>query len=925
MTFAMPSIAQQRFWAMHQTRLHAGSLATPLVVELRGPLDRKSLERAVHALVIRHEMLRVLFESSNGLPRRCGPECVRVELELADGANRSRDAVEAWVRDTISRPLRLDRAPILRAALLQLRDDEHLLVLVSHRAVVDARSMRLLFDDLTTNYAAFVCGERPIFAEPAISESRPGDEAMHDLGPRLTELLGANYAVAPPADFPLPSDDAARRCRSFPLNRDQLMGLADLFIEDGPVQVVLMAAYAQVLARFSGDYDLTLARPHRRQGSVGPFESSAVLRVNMTDNPPFRQLVRRLQTSTARPHVPVEALLVELRPLDTLEDGPIARAAFDFADAHPSPVERAGLCMTVRDIAQSCAEYPFVLRLRPRGTGHVVDLDYRAHSFSAQLIDSFLDAYRALLVRIAEYPDGRVQDVPLLPLRHTFPSVTPAARKYPSVCELVDRAIAAAPNAPALVKGERSWSYGDLARLAGETAEKLRSLGHRPGETVAICPTARGFELYAALLGAWQAGGIIMMVNSALPPAQRTSMLERARARTLLIAGDELPSWWSAVPTANVVVLAPDRGWSILREKRSPALPLSQEPAAYVFFTSGTTGTPKALLGRHDSLSHFVLWQRDEFAVERGDQCAQLTSLFTDAVLRDIFTPLISGACLHVPPGRALYSDEPAMLGWLGRSRVTFAHTMPSLSSLWLGRRADDVHATLNDLRLLFFSGEPLTGALVERWHAMAPHAELVNLYGTSECTMIQAFHRVQRNARELLQPAGKGIPDADIFALTPSGTPCGPGEVGQVHIRTPYATLDYAGRIFRTEDRARVRRDGSLEVFGRAEGRARIRGIDVDLEQVSALLARQAGVRTSAVMRLADGAGDAHLVAFVVLDAPTSAHELRCQLSKLLPAAAVPSHVVFLHQLPVTAVGKLDRHQLKKENSHVLSNPTPS
>jgi non-ribosomal peptide synthetase component F len=617
---------------------------------------------------------------------------------------------------------------------------------------------------------------------------------------------------------------------------------------------VLLAGFACVVARFSGDYAVTVVSGH------------VAVSVDLTDNPAFGEVRQRLTGTAVRP--------VDVTP-------------------------------------------PLSVRITP---GRVVEVRFRADWFGAELVERFVSAFRVLLDRVAADPDVRVQDVPL----HAEPRVLREAarpqpvRRYPRVPELVARTVAADPAATAVVKGDRRWTYRALDALSAEVAETLRAAGHRPGETVAVCPAERCFELYAAMLGIWRADGVLAMIEADRP----TATPDQARARTSLVIGTEPPAWWPE--TANVLLLTPDDGISVLRTGCGPGVTFGEDSAGYLFSTSGTTGAPKALLGRHDSLSHFLLWQRDEFGIGPGDHCAQLTSLVTDGVLRDIFTPLISGATLHVPTGPGVRTDDPAIFGWLARSGVTVAHTMPTLSEHWLRGARDP----LDRLRLLFFSGEPLTGALTERWHALAPRAELVNFYGTSECTMIQAFHRVRRNRAELVQPAGTAMPGAQALVLTPSGALCGPGEVGRVHIRTPYAALGYLGaerslftrnpfrpddpedRVFRTEDRARVRPDGAIEVLGREEDGAAVGGARVEPARVNALLAREPGVRACAVLR---ATGTLGLVAFVVPSDPTvRLDDIHRALRGNLPPGAVPAHLVPVPSLPVTAVGKLDRDHLR-------------
>ena len=379
-----PSVAQQRYWLIEHTR-SGPDLLTPLVVDLTGPLDRLALRSAVDALVARHRMLRVRFTSEHGLPRQVVDDNPVVEWESAE----------------TERPPRLDRAPVLRVTLLRIAPERHVLTLVSHRTVVDSWSMRALFAELVTGYSAFAQGKDPVFAKLPVAISGDFSRGSEQ------KLVGADFGVTPLRDHPVGNEGRGKR--SFPVVSATLTGIAARFVEDAPVRVVLMAAFAVLLARFSGEYDLTVAHPvvDRRRLAVGPFENIAVSRAGMAHNPPFRQLVRRLHAEHSQ--APVETLLSRLRPQDYLDRGPLAGAAFDFTDAHPAPVDAAGLRLAVREIAERCAEYPIVLRIRPS----TVEIEYRADWFDAEMIELFLKAYRVLLGRIADDPDVRVQDVVL--------------------------------------------------------------------------------------------------------------------------------------------------------------------------------------------------------------------------------------------------------------------------------------------------------------------------------------------------------------------------------------------------------------------------------------------------------------------------------------------------------------------------------
>jgi amino acid adenylation domain-containing protein len=350
---------------------------------------------------------------------------------------------------------------------------------------------------------------------------------------------------------------------------------------------------------------------------------------------------------------------------------------------------------------------------------------------------------------------------------------------------------------------------------------------------------------------------------------------------------------------------------------------------AYVFCTSGTTGRPKAILGCHKSLSQFLEWQRDTFNVGPQDRVAQLTSLSFDVMLRDVFLPLTSGATLCLPTFTEAL--EPAeVFRWLEKERVSILHVVPSRAEFWLDNAAGE--DPLPALRLVFFSGEPLTDGLVKRFRKkLAPGAEIVNLYCPTETTLIRCYYRVPREPLPGVQPIGKPIPHTQALVLNRAGQLCGVGESGEIVIRTPFRTLGYlnspAGSGFAknpftaddgdlfyyTGDLGRFRPDGTLEILGRKDDQIKIHGVRIEPAEIAAVLQEHPAIMSCAVVPIRKPPEPMHLAAYIVpaMTGSVSAEELRRFLQPRLLPAMIPTAFVFLQRLPLTPSGKLDRAAL--------------
>lgn len=452
-------------------------------------------------------------------------------------------------------------------------------------------------------------------------------------------------------------------------------------------------------------------------------------------------------------------------------------------------------------------------------------------------------------------------------------------------------------------------------------AGNIREAGCAPGAIVAIAGSRCG-DFIAGLLGVLLARCVAMPLDPRQPAGWRREALREAEPALILTVG------------------ATD-----LAEERCPRLSIDRHPAdrfaaappidveavfgiaalddpAYLFFTSGTTGRTKGVLGSHGGLGHFLAWQRETFGVAPEDRVAHVTGLSFDVVLREIFVALTAGASLSIPK-REILDDPREFTGWLEEEAITLLHAVPTVATAWLSEAAPETR--FPRLRATFFAGEPLLPDLVLRWRSrLGAGAEIVNLYGPTETTLAKCWYRMPEQLPASPIPVGTPLPECEILLLDEAGNPATPGEAGEVAIRTPWRSLGYlhgdtpfrpgpAGddaedRLYPTGDRGRWLADGNLALLGRIDDQVKIRGVRVEPDGVAAVLAQHPAVAACAVLAL-PGNPQPRLTAFVV--GAVERTELRRHLGERLADAMIPTEFVFLAELPCTANGKLDRARL--------------
>ncbi|MCX4681473.1 amino acid adenylation domain-containing protein [Streptomyces sp. NBC_01433] len=500
-------------------------------------------------------------------------------------------------------------------------------------------------------------------------------------------------------------------------------------------------------------------------------------------------------------------------------------------------------------------------------------------------------------------------------------------RPWPGVAEQIARWCATTPLAPAVVQGGRTWTYGELEAAAGAIATALQAPLPGPGRVVAVTGP-RGFATVAAWVAVLATRNVLLPLDPGLAPVQSARMVSLAGA-DLVLALDG-----TRVPTADgATVLLLDSGQLGPGGGLPQGEPPQPEEPGYVFFTSGSTGQPKAILGRHRSLAHFLTWLRTALHVQPGDRIGHLAGVGFDVTLREVLLPLSAGATLCLPPPAPLPPGQA--LAWLADNRITLLHAVPTVARAWL--RATDERLQLPLLRAVLFSGEPLTDTLVARWRTHLDYrGEIINQYGPTETTLIRCWHRVEDPVPGI-QPLGRPIPGSEAWAEDPPGTRVPPGAPGEIVLRTMYGTSGYLRAseeedarftfgpdgevIYRTGDLGHLDADGLLHFHGRRDDQVKIYGVRVHLHAVEAVLEAQPGIHQAAVTAQADADGGApRLTAHLVLDPGCAAIPggLRAALLQDLPAAAVPARFLTVDALPRTnSSGKLDRSR--------LTNPSPS
>ncbi|MEU7551548.1 amino acid adenylation domain-containing protein [Streptomyces sp. NPDC044571] len=898
---AEPSSAQRRIWFFD--RLQPGSALYTItgVAELRGALDHAVLSRCLDEVVRRHETLRTTFHDEGNEPFTRVEPPAHVPLELVDlsglpEADRDR-AVEERRDAESQRPFDLSRDLMLRAELLRIAPDRHLLQLSMHHIAADGWSLGVLLRELGTLYPAFLRGEPSPLADPAVQYSdyalwlaermrEPGHEKALT---EWTERLRGSSALDLPTDRPR-GDSGTFVGGTVPLTLSgelmtRVKRLADH--ERATPYMVLVAGLTALLGRWSGgreDVVLGCAVAGRNRSEIEPligfFVNTLPLRLDLSGRPSFRTLVGRARTvcldGYAGQDVPFEQIVERLQP--DREPGarvPLVRHMLVLHNSPRPKLKLPDLEIEVLPLETGTAKFEIQLELTPTEDGGLCGwLEYSQDLFDRATATRLAESLIALLSDGVERPDAAAGDLRILSGadRRTVVEEWSGAGTAPAgtglLHELFERSADRTPGAVALVDGARTLTYGELDERANELAHDLIARGVRAEDVVGV-RLARSAGAVVAMLAVLKAGAAYLPLDPAHPAQRLAELAEDAGARLVLTDAD--------------VPVEADADGPGARTRTRPSVAVSPGTSAYVLFTSGSTGRPKGVVNEHAAVVNRILWMQEEYGLEPEEAVLHKTPLGFDVSGWEWLWPLAVGARIVVAGDEG--RRDPVVLGRLIREHsVTTCHFVPSMLRAFLDGPAAECAGVL---RRVVCSGEELPPALARRFTKVLPDTGLHNLYGPTEAAIDVTSWPVPADLgpeHEARLPIGRPISGARLYVLDERGEPVPPGASGELFIGGLPVARGYrgrpgltaerfvpdpftpGGRLYRTGDRARWGSDGALDYLGRIDHQLKIRGQRIEPGEIEAVLGAHPAVERAVVLPFRDAEGDLQLAAYAGL-----------------------------------------------------------
>ena len=952
--------SQQTLWFAERLHGATGMFNLSHATRLLGPLDAMVLENSLRALIERHAALHTAFVERDGIALQSVRPQALFTLEQIDFSRiDSESTMQAALAERARRPFDLNRPPLLRATLIRLSADEHVLQIVVHHLVFDGWSAQTFARELALHYRAGRAGINADLepAQPygAYAQWRTSDDRVH--GNRAldywTRRLNGYEPVAMPTDRPRPSaPDWRGGVHRFRIGAEDVAAIRTFAQREGvTLYTVLLGAFQWLLARLANQDDIIVGTPAANRTHaefshvIGLFTNTLPIRTNLASTTTFRALLHTLGEQTrqdlAHQDIAFDALV---RALDIPRDAgrnPLYDIGFALQSQGETILQLDGLHTRSVPVHNGLARTDLWLALTPSEETLLGELEFSLALFDCDSIERLAQRFvRALRLLIAQ-PDAALARLSLIDAseqRQLLEQWNATASEFPTDCmaALVEQQVARTPAAQAVRLFDQQLSYAELNARANQLAHALRALGVGPKVLVGVC-MERSLELVVGLLAVIKAGGAYVPLDPQYPRQRLALMLSDTRAPLVLTQAHLRDGVIAAAgETCRVLAIDTDDHLQARQPDTNPMPINSPEDPAYVIFTSGSTGHPKAVLIPHRAMTNHKHWIARALAIGAEARILQKTTISFDAAVWEFFTPLMVGApVLLARPGDQ--RDTAALLHTLRELHITHLVMAPSAARALL---AEPTLELCTQLRYLLCGGEALDRNLAREYQRRMPWLTIGNFYGPSETTEDSTFFEVPRPIDgDGTVPIGRPIANTRCYVLDARMQPQPIGVVGELYIAGAGVSLGYLdrpeataerflddpfapnARMYRTGDLARYRADGNLEFIGRADGQIKLRGHRIELGEIEAALMQCAGVTQAAVVLREDRPGHPRLAGYVT-GTQSDPIAIKAALRQRLPDYMVPSAIMELRELPLMPNGKLDRRRLPAPEDRTQAGP---
>ena len=952
-----PSFSQQRLWFLQQLEPEISkAYHINRTLRLKGQLNIKALQEAISKILERHEALRTNLVATDGIPWQIIAPFAEFDLPFvdlsSDESGQAEEILRKLIEEELHRPFDLAKDLMLRVMLVRLKENEHVLNIILHHISSDRWSMSIFLQELSKFYQAFLSGQPDPLPKLSIQYADFASWQRQWLSGEVLEsqinywkqhLSGAPPLLELPTDYSRPPKPSYRGERlSFTISKSLTNALKSLSQKSGSsLFMTLLASFNTLLYRYTQQDDVVVGSPianrtnSKLESLIGFFANTLALRIDLSGNPSFRELLLRVRKvaldAYAHQELPFEKLVEELQPERNLSHSPLFQVMFGLQNTPDYLYKFKDLTIQEEHVEFQAAQVDLTLLMVESDEGLIGRFEFSTDLFETATIERMVGHLKTLLVAIVANPDESINNLSLLTkAEHQLMTAwNNTLTDYPQdkcIHQLIEEQVERTPDAVAVVFEDQSITYRELNHRANQVAHHLSSLGVGAEVLVGIC-VERSLEMIVSLLGILKAGGSYVPLDPAYPQERLQYMVKDSQL-PVLITQEVLREKFSA---HNIQMVCIDTDWNAIAEQKKVNLNsgVVATNLAYTIYTSGSTGKPKGVQICHDAAVNFLRSMHRNPGLTADDCFLAVTTISFDIAVLELYLPLLVGARI-VLATREVAADATQLSSLLVQSNTTVMQATPAtwqmlIAAGWQGKQ---------DLRILC-GGEAMTRNLANQ--LLERSASLWNMYGPTETTVWSSVSQVDGKEN----PICLGLPIANTQfyildeqqQLVPIGVP-GELHIGGLGLARGYINQfeltekkfisntfsnELGDRLYRTGDLASYLPNGKIELIGRIDNQVKIRGFRIELGEIESTLAQHPDVAEVVVMVREDVPGEKRLVAYLLSNNQenTTSSKLRSFLKAKLPNYMIPSVFVTLEAIPLTPNGKVDRRALPSPDSN--------
>jgi len=909
------------------------------------------MQQSLNLLVQRHEILRTTFvlQGNEAIQRIAAEASCRLEVMDLRGREDAEQEAGRIFQDEVATPFDLSQGPLLRTRLLRLKDEETVLMVNMHHIITDGWSIGIQVQEFMAVYRDLLRGgdgnclpELPIqYADfSAWQRGWLQGEVLEKQLRYWKSMLAAPLPVLElPCDWPRPAIQTfAGATHAWRLPSDLRDRLNRLGVDhQATLYMVLLAAFHLMLQAYSGQPDIVIGTPianrNRKEleNLLGFFVNTLAIRIDAAECATFGDLLRqvreRMLGAYEHQDLPFEKLVDELGVTRDPSRSPVFQVMFVLQNTPLPEGADAGLAVEAYQTEMKTAHFDLTLSMNEDPSGLSASLEYNTDLFAPGTIQQLAAAFDRILQQVSRHPKLALSGIAVLTpeeedrVLRQWNATQADYPQYRCVHQVFEAQAQKTPGAVAVACGDTRYTYRKLNAAANRLAHRLRQAGVGPGRMVGLL-MGRSAGMIVGMLGILKAGAAYVPLDPEYPAGRLAVMAAGAGVEAVVTLAA-----YTALAPAGLTAIGLDDPALDAQPDHDPEVAAGIDSPAYVMFTSGSTGEPKGVVVPHRGILRLLL-NTNYIAIRPSDVFAHHSNPSFDASTLEVWGPLLHGGRMEVFP------DNIALMG----NAFAEALRVRGITVLWLTAAlfrqwVHELPGAFGGLRYLLTGGDVVDADAARKLlQSPARPQHLINGYGPTESTTFACCYAIKAVAEgQASLPIGRPIANTRCYIVDRWRQPVPPGVAGELCIAGDGLALGYVnrpdltgekfvanpfepgGRMYLSGDLAKWLPDGTIAFLGRIDSQVKIRGFRIETSEVEAALRQQPGVRAAVVIARDERPGEKQLVGYVELETPGSAtgQTLRESLKALLPDYMLPSGVVVLDRIPMTANGKVDRQAL--------------